>query len=345
MLPSNSSSFFLIPGMEERTETTTIWDRDLHAPYCSGRHCSDAMEATPIGYQIAVLRVVELVMNVVTIVLNVLLVAAISFSPRQFETAFFKLIRILSTVLSAHAVASVALKIVPFLAKVSFAHQNDISLYIDLSTRYLGLLMVLILASNRYCVMAAPDINSVLFSRAGYWSLVCLASLSSAGLTVAVIELGDMRRHYVAGYGFVDSIAYPTLYRISGHCFLCVPLISLLLHAALYLRIRKSQEPRLKSPEVASAEKRMCVQVILIAAAELVFITLYEVLSALSAEGLDIFFIVSLYNSLSVIPELLMPAFVLFGTRGIARSVTRLFSLTGSVRVHLSKPSKASSWN
>ncbi|RCN44453.1 hypothetical protein ANCCAN_09590 [Ancylostoma caninum] len=109
--------------------------------------------------------------------------------------------------------------------------------------------------------------------------------------------------------------------QISGHCLLVFPVLSVLLHIFVLLWIRKRRFHPAKSTAVDKAERRMCIQVAFFALFELAFILFFALLSAVPVNKKGLYVIISLYNILSAIPELLIPAFVLLGTRGMLNSL------------------------
>ncbi|KAK6745415.1 hypothetical protein RB195_011877 [Necator americanus] len=175
----------------------------------------------------------------ITLLLNVLLVTAISISRSNFTSTFFKLIRLLSLL-------------------------------------YLAVLLIFILALNRFCVLVVSRLEELLFSGLRFIVLPCISVLVAAGLTVMVIKWCEMERTYVDWLGFVDSVKSPDFYVISGHCFLLFPVLSLLLHIVIFVWMKKSNALTSKSASVKKAERRMCVQVLLT--------VLCEVLSYCSAQ-------------------------------------------------------------
>ncbi|KAK6745416.1 hypothetical protein RB195_011877 [Necator americanus] len=192
----------------------------------------------------------------ITLLLNVLLVTAISISRSNFTSTFFKLIRLLSLL-------------------------------------YLAVLLIFILALNRFCVLVVSRLEELLFSGLRFIVLPCISVLVAAGLTVMVIKWCEMERTYVDWLGFVDSVKSPDFYvvcspvsiglqvtfrftKISGHCFLLFPVLSLLLHIVIFVWMKKSNALTSKSASVKKAERRMCVQVLLT--------VLCEVLSYCSAQ-------------------------------------------------------------
>ncbi|ETN72309.1 hypothetical protein NECAME_04486 [Necator americanus] len=265
----------------------------------------------------------------ITLLLNILLVTAISISRSNFTSTFFKLLRLLSLLLMFHSIISILLKTLPSFFHISFLYQNNLSLCIDLFSRYLAILLIFILALNRFCVLVVSRLEELLFLGLRVIVLPCISVLIAAGLTVMVIKWCEMERTYVDWLGFVDSVKSPDLYvvrsTIIGHCFLLFPILSLLLHIVIFVWMKKSNAQTSKSPLVKKAERRMCVQVFLTALCEVVFIGSFTVLNFFVANKSDLYFITSFYNIISSVPELLIPAFILFSTKGMLDSFKRIF--------------------
>ncbi|KAK6745417.1 hypothetical protein RB195_011877 [Necator americanus] len=252
------------------------FDRDLLVVHCTRRRCDSRFDKEVDTYNILVLRIIELLVLLITLLLNVLLVTAISISRSNFTSTFFKLIRLLSLLLVFHSLISILLKTLPSFFHTSFPYQNNLSLCIDLFSRYLAVLLIFILALNRFCVLVVSRLEELLFSGLRFIVLPCISVLVAAGLTVMVIKWCEMERTYVDWLGFVDSVKSPDFYVISGHCFLLFPVLSLLLHIVIFVWMKKSNALTSKSASVKKAERRMCVQVLLT--------VLCEVLSYCSAQ-------------------------------------------------------------
>ncbi|RCN50161.1 hypothetical protein ANCCAN_03766 [Ancylostoma caninum] len=216
-------------------------------------------------YNTVLLRVAEVAVILVTILLNILLIAAVSTPRCRYTTAFFKLIRILSMVLLIHSVVSMIFKTLPSLFDIQFHFQNKISLWMDLFTRYFAILLIFILALNRFSVLIVRRLDELFFSGLKYIWLPCTAFTVSAIMTAMVVNLCEMERAYIDWLGFVDSTGKPEFY--------------------------------------------------------VVFIVSFTLLNIADFNKNDLYFIISLYNVLSAIPELLIPVFVLFGTKGMLSSL------------------------
>ncbi|EYC19866.1 hypothetical protein Y032_0023g761 [Ancylostoma ceylanicum] len=298
--------------------TDNVHNRLLSVHNCQKSRCRNSEIKV---YNTVLLRTAEILVILFTILLNVLLVTAVSTPRCRFATPFFKLIRILSLMLLLHSIASMTLKTMPSLLEVTFPYQNEVSLWIDLFSRYFTILLILILAFNRFCVLIVGRLDELLFSGFRYVAFPCITFVLAAVMTAMVVELCEMERTYIVWLGFVDSVESPQLYVASGHCFLAFPVMSLLLNIVVVLWVRKKRFHSSKSTAVDKAERRMCIQVVLLALTQLVFIASFTVLSVVPVNRNDFYFIISLYNILSAIPELLIPAFVLFGTKGLLNSL------------------------
>ncbi|CAJ0596730.1 unnamed protein product [Cylicocyclus nassatus] len=179
----------------------------------------------------------------------------------------------------------------------------------------MAILLIFVLALNRFCVLIAERMERVLFTG---WEYVILPSASfivAVGMTAMVILSCDVDRIYVEWLGFVDSVGNAQLYAISGRCFLIFPVLSLVLHIVIYSWMRKKHSSSRISSVVDGAEKQMCLQVTLLALSELLFIASFAILNVFLTQKSDFYFVISLYNILSTTPELLIPTFVLFGTK------------------------------
>ncbi|RCN50160.1 hypothetical protein ANCCAN_03765 [Ancylostoma caninum] len=310
-------------------------DRLFDIPHCKKKRCDDMKTEM---YNTVLLHLAEILVILGTILLNVLLIAAVSTPRCRFPTAFFKLTRILSLVLLLHSVVSMTLKTLPSLFDVEFHYQNEVSLWIDLFSRYSAVLLIFILALNRFCVLVVGRLDEFLFSGLRYVVLPCIALAVAAAMTALVVKLCEMERTYVDWLGFVDYVESPEFYLVStlrcllrpkiintsqtsGHCLLVFPVLSVLLHIFVLLWIRKRRFHPTKSTAVDKAERRMCIQVVFFALFELAFILFFALLSAVPINNKGLYVIISLYNILSAIPELLIPAFVVFGTRGMLNSL------------------------
>ncbi|EYC19870.1 hypothetical protein Y032_0023g761 [Ancylostoma ceylanicum] len=288
--------------------TDNVHNRLLSVHNCQKSRCRNSEIKV---YNTVLLRTAEILVILFTILLNVLLVTAVSTPRCRFATPFFKLIRILSLMLLLHSIASMTLKTMPSLLEVTFPYQNEVSLWIDLFSRYFTILLILILAFNRFCVLIVGRLDELLFSGFRYVAFPCITFVLAAVMTAMVVELCEMERTYIVWLGFVDSVESPQLYVASGHCFLAFPVMSLLLNIVVVLWVRKKRFHSSKSTAVDKAERRMCIQVVLLALTQLVFIASFTVLSVVPVNRNDFYFIISLYNILSAIPELLIPAFVM----------------------------------
>ncbi|KAK6745413.1 hypothetical protein RB195_011875 [Necator americanus] len=163
-------------------------------------------------------------------------------------------------------------------------------------------------------------------ARFGPWILALLASLIAVSTTVVVVKVGSMKRSYINGLGYFDYSPSSVALTVANYCSIVISLLSIGLHVFIYLWMKKIRSTFVhsKTHTTGRAERLMSLQVVLIATFELLFLLLFIVIPLINIGEYQTFFVISLYNILSSIPELLIPGFVLLSSKDLLLSLARI---------------------
>ncbi|KAK6745412.1 hypothetical protein RB195_011875 [Necator americanus] len=207
-----------------------------------------------------------------TLLLNLLVIAAIVSARKRCKSAFFKLVGMLSVLFLFHCISMLVLKFLPIFFSYSFIYQNEISLHIDIFVKYCSILLIFILSLDRFSVFKIERLERFISSRFGPWILALLASLIAVSTTVVVVKVGSMKRSYINGLGYFDYSPSSVALTVANYCSIVISLLSIGLHVFIYLWMKKIRSTFVhsKTHTTGRAERLMSLQVVLIATFELV---------------------------------------------------------------------------
>ncbi|EYC19871.1 hypothetical protein Y032_0023g761 [Ancylostoma ceylanicum] len=303
--------------------------------HCSGRSCKELLQNAHVSPTSSLtLRIAEVVMFGTALVINLLLITAIICARKRCDSTFFKLLFLLSALFLWHCLFVLALKLLPIFLLYSFTYQNEASLYIDIFVKYYSIFLILVISFDRFCVFMAKRLEDIISSSCGFWVLPTLCFFIAAAATVAAVKVDEVKRIYVSGLGYVDYSTSTFMMTVTNYCSIVVSFSSIALHVAVYLWMRKSRSTLIQFGQhaIGRAERLISIQIIVIASLELIFLLIFFILPLINMDKNQLYFVISLYNILCSIPELLIPAFVLFTSRDLLQSLGQIIGQDNSVR-------------
>lgn len=247
----------LIPGFTTKAPTG-----QMPGVVCGPRQCDEIeLIAAPI-YSTKTLKIFETLLTVTVVGVSGFLLLILLRGTRRFTTPFFRMLTLLVAVIVTHAIVSIAFKLTTLWFGVLLNPKNVVSLVADLLSKYLSIILIFLLALNRFAIIVYPFLDTLLFAQYRYILLCVLCFALSSGVTYVVIDLSRLRREFIPEIGFVDFIDYPVSYEVSCIAFLVVAFISVCLHLVIvvYLRCSHSKPSSISTTKV---QKRMFREIVL----------------------------------------------------------------------------------
>ncbi|WKY03075.1 hypothetical protein Q1695_016402 [Nippostrongylus brasiliensis] len=324
--------------LHEATVANSTAKRASVLLHCRGRNCRDLLSVEVPQWNTLGLRVAEMAVVGATLFINVLLIVAIVSARRLLVSPFYKLFAILAAVFLVHCSSVMVLKLIPIFLPYSFKYQSEISLYIDIFVKCYSIQLIFILTLHRSMSFLAKRMSELLFMGWRQCILPSASFLLSAAMAVVVMVVDKMHRKYVSWLGYADYAESTIALTVLNYFCLVITFFSIILHFFIYSWMRNTNKNFMVSEEsrLNKAERVMLLQAILTTTIELVFLIFFIVIPTLQMRENDLYLIVSLYNILCSIPELLMPLFVLFISRDIKQSLGQIIAVQ-SIEMHLMK--------
>ncbi|KAK6020549.1 hypothetical protein OSTOST_13795, partial [Ostertagia ostertagi] len=175
-------------------------------PHCDRRQCAVEKGFEDVIYSTTTLKILESVTTIAVFLVSSLLLLVLLIGRRRFTVPFFRILTVLVTVIVTRSVVSIAFKLITLWTGVPIASQNIITLVVDIFSKKMIILLIFLLALNRFAIILYPILDSLLFARYRYIFLCLISFVISAAVTYAVITTSNMRREFVPEIGFVDYI-------------------------------------------------------------------------------------------------------------------------------------------
>nr|CDJ91272.1 Hypothetical protein CBG01137 [Haemonchus contortus] len=246
------------------------------------------------------------------------------------KVPFFKMLRILVIVIAFRSVVSIVLKLPTLWLGAIIVNQNMATLVVDILSKRFLILLIFLMALNRFLIIFCPALDNLLFARYRYIALCMSCLVISAAETYAVIAATNLRRVFVSEIGFVDYIDATKPYEISCFVFLAVSFTSLCLQLIILMYLRShSQSTSTKTGEM---QKRMLREVAIMAMVNTAFTLLFIILYQMPSSYESRMVLISIYNILCFVPDILIPVCILIGSREVHEEISSRFSSVMKVK-------------
>ncbi|VDO30120.1 unnamed protein product [Haemonchus placei] len=268
----------------------------------------------PLGVMKTTLTVLETITTISVLIVSSFLLVILLVGRRRFTVPFFRILTVLVAVIWTRSILSVLLKLITLWSGALIAYQGVITLTADMLFKKVIILLIFLLALNRFAVILYATLDKLLFARYRYIVLCFTCFAVSAAETYAVITTSKLRREFVPDIGFIDYIDSPTPYEIGCAISLAIAFASVCLHLVIivYLLYHRRQS------SVNTAKMFT-----------LIFILLYRIPYSNESR----ITIISIYNILCFIPDILIPLFILIGSREIHAEISTRLSNVKKVKL------------
>ncbi|XGW03107.1 hypothetical protein V3C99_014814 [Haemonchus contortus] len=305
-------------------------EEQVYQPHCDMRRCAtgsyeDLMHTT------TTLTILETITTIFVLFVSSFLLGILLVGRRRFAVPFFRILTVLVAVISTRSILSVFLKLITLWSGALIAYQGVITLTADMLFKKVIILLIFLLALNRFAVILYTTLDNLLFARYRYIVLCFTCFAVSAAETYAVITTSKLRREFVADIGFIDHIDSPTPYEIGCAISLAIAFASVCLHLVIivYLLYHRRQS----SVKTAKVQQRMFREVVLMTLVNTMFTLIFILLYRIPYSYESRITIISIYNILCFIPDILIPLFILIGSREVHAEISTRLSNVKKVKL------------
>ncbi|KAK6012261.1 hypothetical protein OSTOST_22594, partial [Ostertagia ostertagi] len=134
-------------------------------PHCDRRQCAVEKGFEDVIYSTTTLKILESVTTIAVFLVSTLLLLVLLIGRRRFTVPFFRILTVLVTVIVTRSVVSIAFKLITLWTGVPIASQNIITLVVDIFSKKMIILLIFLLALNRFAIILYPILDSLLFAR------------------------------------------------------------------------------------------------------------------------------------------------------------------------------------
>ncbi|VDO21757.1 unnamed protein product [Haemonchus placei] len=253
---------------------------------------------------------------------------------RRFTMPFFKMLTVVVSIIVIHSIVSTVFKLFTLWSGLLIPSQNIITLLVDMVSKKLLILLIFLMALNRSAIVLCPKMDKLLFERNRYIVLCTACFAVTAVETYCVIAVSNLRREFIMGIGFVDFIESAKSYEIGCLIFLAIAFISVALHLMIYVYLRCHN--RTSSTITTKIQQRLFREVTLMTVVNTMFTLLFIVLYQMPSSFESRIMIISIYNILCFIPDILIPVFILVGSREVHAEISSRLSFTTKMKANKS---------
>ncbi|VDO21755.1 unnamed protein product [Haemonchus placei] len=209
----------LLPALTTPLPTTTVrirgGPRDFLVPLCTTGDCTGEEKVKQVIYSTTMLKALETITTLAVLVVSQFLFVILITGRRRFTVPFFKMLRILVIVIAFRSVVSIVLKLPTLWFGAIISNQNMATLVVDILSKRLLVLLIFLMAFNRFLIIFCPALDNLLFARYRYIALCLSCVVISATETYAVITATNLRRVFIPEIGFVDYIDATKPYEVN----------------------------------------------------------------------------------------------------------------------------------